>query len=338
MNSINLLSDVYLPAIEKELHSIVASGYHPDLEEYIAMLEYHLGWIGENAGAQASGKRIRPLLVLLTCAAAGGDWMDALPAGAAVELVHNFSLIHDDIQDNSPLRRGRLTVWKKWGIAQAINAGDSMFTLAFMALLRLQETTTSRVVISAMRILQQACLQLTQGQYMDMAFEQRGDLNLEMYWPMVSGKTAALLSACTELGALIARCSPKVRSSYKKFGQFLGLAFQSQDDYLGIWGDAAHTGKSIESDLVSGKKSLPVLFALSQHGLFANRWSQGSIQPAEVPGLAAQMDIEGARAFTEKTTQELTMQALTYLDDANPQGGVGELLRELSLQLLGRQK
>ena len=337
MKSINSISELYLPAIEKELRSIIAMAYHHDLTEYIFMLEYHLGWEGEHAGPQASGKRIRPLLVLLTCAAAGGEWRQALPASAAVELVHNFSLIHDDIQDNSPLRRGRPTVWKKWGVAQAINAGDSMFTLAFKALLRLQETAAAEITIPAMRILQQACLQLTQGQYMDMAYEKRGDLNLQAYWPMVTGKTAALLSACTELGALVAGCTPIVQATYRKFGYLLGLAFQAHDDFLGVWGDAALTGKSTESDLVMGKKSLPVLYGLSQHGLFAQRWSKGPIQPDEVPALVAQLEIEGARIFTEKTAEDLTMQSLASLAEAHPRAEIGDELRELSLQLLGRK-
>ena len=118
---------VCLPAIEEELRQAVAFAGGPGLEELHGMLAYHMGWEGENAGPNASGKRIRPLLVLLACAAAGGDWTDALPGAAAVELVHNFSLIHDDIEDNSDLRRGRPTVWKIWGIPQAINAGDAMY-------------------------------------------------------------------------------------------------------------------------------------------------------------------------------------------------------------------
>ena len=150
-----------LEAIENELHRSVADPGESELTQYYSMLAYHLGWEGEGAGPEARGKRIRPLLVLLTCAAAGGNWKDALPAAASVELVHNFSLIHDDIQDDSPLRRGRETIWRRWGIPQAINAGDAMFTLAHLSLLRLEETTSPEITTRAANTLHQACLQLT---------------------------------------------------------------------------------------------------------------------------------------------------------------------------------
>jgi geranylgeranyl diphosphate synthase, type I len=122
------------PAVETELQQFINRTLPGEYPEIHQMMAYHLGWEGEGAGPEAQGKRIRPLLVLLAAEAAGGMWQKALPAAAAVELLHNFSLIHDDIQDNSPLRRNRPTVWVKWGTAQAINAGDVMFTLAFMAI------------------------------------------------------------------------------------------------------------------------------------------------------------------------------------------------------------
>ncbi len=301
------------------------------------MLAYHLGWEGDGAGPEARGKRIRPLLVLLTAAAAGGEWARALPAAAAVELVHNFSLIHDDIEDNSPTRHGRSTLWKDWGIAQAINAGDAMFTLAHLATLRLQDTAYSLIALKATNILQNVCLRLTQGQYMDLAYEARGDLSMEAYWPMVSGKTAALLSACTELGALVAETNDITCAAYREFGYSLGLAFQAQDDLLGIWGDAAITGKSAKSDLLSGKKSLPVLFGLSQNSQFAARWNKGPITPEEVPELAVQLEQEGAYNETQAQATKLTDQALGALEQANPQGEAGEALRELAMRLLKRQ-
>ncbi len=160
-----------------------------------------------------------------------------LPAAAAVELVHNFSLIHDDIEDRSSLRRGRLTVWKKWGIPQAINAGDAMFTLAHLQLLHLMNNHTISVTLKSIKILQQACLHLTQGQYLDLSYENRDHISLDEYWSMVAGKTAALLSASTELGALSAVDDEQICKCYRNFGKSLGMAFQVQDDYLGIWGN-----------------------------------------------------------------------------------------------------
>jgi geranylgeranyl diphosphate synthase, type I len=326
-----------LPAIESELVSSVRAANGPNLDEFHHMLAYHLGWEGKAAGPEARGKRIRPLLLLLTTASCGVAWELALPAAAAVELVHNFSLIHDDIEDSSPIRRGRQTLWKIWGIPQAINTGDAMFTLAHLAMLRLTKTVSPQVALEASQILNETCLHLTQGQYLDIAYEARGDLTLNSYWPMVSGKTAALLAACTQIGALAANASEQEQSSYRLFGWSLGLAFQAQDDLLGIWGDVASTGKSAESDLLSGKKSLPVLYGLSQQGSFARRWAQGLIHSNEVSDLAKQLEQEGARAYTIERADELTRQALDAMQQASPQGDAGEALRSLALGLLQRE-
>jgi geranylgeranyl diphosphate synthase type I len=332
-----ILTQSYLQAIEDELRQAVSRVGGPGLEELQSMLSYHMGWEGEGAGPEAMGKRIRPLLVLLCSASSGGEWRRALPAAAAVELIHNFSLIHDDIEDNSPLRRGRPTVWKKWGVPQAVNAGDTMFTLAHLELLRLEETTTSEIALRASLTLQETCLRLTQGQYLDIAYESRGDLTLEAYWPMVSGKTAALITACAGLGAIVAGREASICEPYSRFGRLLGLAFKAQDDLLGIWGDAALTGKSAESDLVSGKKSLPTLYGLSRNGKFAQRWAEGPIRPEEVPFLAKQLESEGGRAFVLDTANDLTDQALQALETASPQGQAGEALRDLALKLLNRK-
>jgi geranylgeranyl diphosphate synthase type I len=323
-------------AIEEELQQVVQRARQPGLEEMHYMLAYHMGWEGQGAGPEARGKRIRPLLVLLCSAAAGGEWQRALPAAAAVELVHNFSLVHDDIQDRSPLRRGRATLWTQWGVAQAINAGDTLFTLGQMALLRLGETVSPEIALRSADLLQQTCLALTQGQYLDLSYEARGDLSLEAYWPMVSGKTAALLSACTQLGALAARASDSVCQAYGRFGRLLGLAFQALDDLLGIWGNAALTGKSTESDLLAGKKSLPVLYGLSLGGPFARRWAQGPVDATEVPALAAQLEAEGGRAYTQEQANKLTDLALAALEDAAPQGEAGDALEGLARKLLQR--
>jgi geranylgeranyl diphosphate synthase type I len=325
-----------LPAVEVELRRNVETAGQAELAGLRQMLAYHMGWEGEGAGPEASGKRIRPLLVLLCCAAAGGDWTHALPAAAAVELVHNFSLIHDDIQDNSDRRRGRLTVWKLWGVPQAINSGDTMFTLAHLAVLRLAETAAPEVVLQAAQWLQETCLHLTQGQYLDISYEHRHDLALTDYWPMVEGKTAALLSTCTRLGALVAGAAPARLEAYRQFGRWLGLAFQAQDDLLGIWGDADLTGKSAASDLLTGKKSLPVLYGLGLRGAFANRWAQGPIAAAEVPALAAQLAEEGGRAYTQEAADRLTNDALQALAQAGPTGEAGVALTSLAKKLLNR--
>ena len=337
IDALKIISQQYLPAIEEHLvHSLTRASTNQS-EVLHDMLAYHMGWQGEGAGAEARGKRIRPLLVLLSNAAAGGDWERGLPAASAVELVHNFSLIHDDIEDNSPLRRGRLTVWKLWGIPQAINAGDAMFALAHLEILRLQETTSASIAIQAVRLLLNTCLRLTQGQYLDLSYENRPKLSLDDYWLMIAGKTATLIATCARLGALIAGGSEELQELYWNFGRTLGLAFQVQDDLLGIWGEAELTGKSATSDLVTGKKSLPILFGLSQKGMFAQRWLQGPINEEEGADVARLLEQDGGRAYAEKIAEQLTNQALETMEQAQLEGLAGSALRQLTNQLLNRK-
>jgi geranylgeranyl diphosphate synthase type I len=324
-----------LPEIEAALKAAVLPADGPRNEVLHEMLVYHMGWEGEGAGPKASGKRIRPTLVLLSAAAGGADWRNALPAAAAVEILHNFSLIHDDIQDNSDQRRGRPTVWSMWGIAQAINAGDTLFALAHMALEGLEHTTSAKVYLEAARLLPRTSLQLTQGQHLDLAYESM-EVNTEAYWPMIWGKTAALIATCARLGALVAGAEGAKLKAYMVFGEKLGLAFQVHDDLLGIWGNAATMGKSAHSDLLSGKKSLPVLYALQQGGEFAKRWKQG-VKADEVDELASLLEREGGRKFTSEQAGKLTTEAIEALQTASPTAEPGAALLELAEEL-GRRE
>lgn len=323
---------IYLPAVEEQLKQTVSSYLpkgDPEMEEMVA---YHMGWTGEGAGAEAQGKHIRPVLVLLAAESAGGDWRSALPVAAAVELIHNFSLVHDDIQDQSPLRRGRPTVWAKWGIAQAINVGDILFTLAQTALLDLPVETWAPINT----LLQETCLRLTEGQYLDLAYEKKAALPLDAYWKMIGGKTASLLAFSVQAGAITAGVDMDRQRAFFEFGYNLGLAFQVQDDLLGIWGDAAILGKSTESDLVSGKKTLPVAYALCNEREFSLRWRSGPVQPQDVPSLVTLLEQEGAQTFAQSHADRLTHAALDHLERAAPTGSAGEALRELTAHLLNR--
>ena len=327
-----------LPRIESELQKQISRLDQPRTHHFHEMLTYHMGWTGEGAGPEATGKRIRPLLVLLTTAASGGDWQASLPAAASVELVHNFSLVHDDIQDNSPKRRGRPTAWVKWGAPMAINAGDALFVISNQAIIDLTNSHPASTVVRAAAILHNTCLDLTRGQYLDMSYEERNDLTLADYWPMIAGKTSALLSACTWTGALLGNANDDGQEAYRLYGHHLGLAFQVQDDILGIWGDEAMTGKSTASDLVEGKNSLPVLFALGKNGKFAERWKQGPIAPSEVGAIASLLEKEGGRSYAEEIAHEETQKALLNLEKANPHGRAGAELFKLTNKLLKREQ
>ncbi|MGH2582872.1 MAG: polyprenyl synthetase family protein [Anaerolineales bacterium] len=326
-----------LPAIEEALKAVVQRASSKGQEALHAMLTYHLGWEGEGAGPRATGKRIRPTLLLLCTAAAQDEWHKALPAAAAVELLHNFSLIHDDIQDKSEQRRGRPTLWHLHGVPQAINAGDAMFALAHMALEDLETASSSLVYLEAARLLPRTSLQLTQGQHLDLAYESMEKLSTDAYWPMVWGKTAMLIRACTHLGALVAGAGGVQLKAYMVFGEKLGLAYQVHDDLLGIWGDPDEMGKSAHSDLLSGKKSLPVLFALNQNGEFARRWKNGGVNSVEVRELADLLEAEGGRDYAREQSNRLTTEALEALAAAKPETDAGGALAELAEELGTRE-
>jgi geranylgeranyl diphosphate synthase type I len=289
-----------LPSLEAELQRQVARLDKPRLQGFYEMLTYHMGWTKDGNAREATGKRIRPLILLLVNKACGGKWLRAVPAAAAVELVHNFSLVHDDIQDHSLNRHGRSAVWHKYGIPLAINAGDALFVLSNLALMDLSKKYDAESVIRVGNILHQVCLELTCGQYLDMAYQKRSDMSIEDYWPMIEGKTAALLSACTQIGAILAEVDEATIEQYFLFGLNLGLAFQVQDDIIGIWGDEALTGKSTASDLLEGKNSLPVLYGINQRGKFARRWSAADIRSEEVTGIAEMLREEGALEFSQR--------------------------------------
>ena len=322
----------YLSAIEDELHRALGSGPET-LRAYYAMMEYHLGW----ADGAGGGKRIRPLLCLLSCAACGAEWQRALPMAAAIELLHNFSLLHDDIQDNSPLRRGRPTVWMKWGVAQAINAGDAMFTLAHLAPHALtQRGVPAQVALRALEIFDTTCLRLTQGQYLDMDFEKRERVTVAEYEQMIEGKTAALIAASAGLGALIAGADETRRAAFEQYGRALGLAFQIYDDWLGIWGDPAVTGKSAASDLEKRKKSLPVVYGLERSATFAHAYAQPHTADESVAELARALDELGAQTHTLEQARAFTEEAFRHLEAAQPAGEAGEALKKLTEELLHR--
>ena len=220
----------------------------------------------------------------------------------------------------------------------AINAGDALFVLSNQAIIDLKESYPADIVLRAAEILHNTCLELTRGQFLDMSYEERDDLGVDDYWPMVAGKTAALLSACCHIGSLLGGADEAKQESYRSFGHYLGLAFQVQDDILGIWGNEAMTGKSAASDLVEGKNSLPVLAGLSSNGKFAARWRQGPIMIAEVEDIARLLSSEGGYSMAYEASKQMTDLALLNLYEAEPQGDAGEALFELSDKLIKRQQ
>jgi len=333
---------MYLTAIEDELRAIV-SAPEDTVAPLYNIMAYHLGWLDQdlNPAEAYSGKRLRPLLCLLSCEAAGGDWHQALPAAVALELVHNFSLIHDDIEDNSPARRGRPAVWTVWGLAHGVNVGDSMLVLAHLSLSRLRDLGVELgTVLTAAVALDATLLQLCQGQYLDIAGEGDVDTTEESYLKMIGGKTAALIAASTQLGALIGGAGDKT-DSYRQFGWHLGLAFQMVDDILGTWGDPATTGKPAASDIKSRKMTLPVIFALQagdEGKKLAHLYRREHLSNEDVAQAMAILESVGARQYVQQQAAQYERSALAALDAAGARPPAEEHLRNLATSLTSRQK
>lgn len=309
----------YAADLDSVLRSTVAA--LPSATEFDTQVRYALGWVNAQGSpySQPTGKRIRPLLLLLCVEACGADWHTALPAAASVELLHNFSLIHDDIQDDSPTRHGRPTVWKVWGQASAINAGDAMFSLAYSALARLTEhNIPNHVIITAWRVFNQTNFELTRGQHLDMRFERQKFVSVNEYLSMIGGKSAALIACSANLGALIATGEPSLAAEYDDFGRNLGMAFQIRDDVLGIWGDPAVTGKSAATDILARKKSLPVLYGLAGSEELIELYNHEPFGPDEVDQAVQLLNVLGARSYAEQSEAQYYDKAMAALDRAKP--------------------
>ncbi len=338
--------DDLLPQIEAELREIARVPHH-SLGIYYGMMRYHLGWTDENFSAieAQTGKRIRPMLCLLSSEALGGSIEQALPAAASVELIHNFSLVHDDIQDGSHTRRGRRAVWDIWGLAQGINVGDGLFVLARLALHRLADRGVSPArQLAATLALDRACLALCEGQYFDMTFEDLLEVDLDQYLWMIRHKTAALLATSAQLGAIVATGDPEQTAHLYQFGENLGMAFQIRDDVLGAWGDEQVTGKSAATDIRDKKKTLPVVYALQRAGdrhtaqTLAELYAQpGLLNSSDIQSALTLLERVGARQYAEDMEARYFSQALHCLDQTSLQAFAQSNLRELAESLMGRQ-
>ena len=280
---------------------------------------YHLGLDGSNG---LSGKRMRPLLGLLAYASITGDHRAALPGAAAVELGHNFSLVHDDIEDGDRERRHRPTLWSLYGVPQAINTGDMLFSLSRIALHRLTDLGFSdHKVLRLMRLYDETCVALCEGQYIDITTSETDELmSVALYFDMIGRKTAALIAASIEAGALLATDDEHVIDRYRAFGWDLGLAFQLNDDLLGIWGQEQATGKE-PTDVARRKKTLPVIYAFEHAGpedrerlatLYAHRNPSSEV----VAEIVTILERAGAEAYTRTQARLHRDRALEALDAA----------------------
>jgi geranylgeranyl diphosphate synthase type I len=287
--------------------------------EVRAVAAYHLGLTdAEGRPTGSGGKALRPALALLSARAAGAEPKRGVPAAVAVELVHNFSLLHDDIMDGDVERRHRPTAWKVYGIGPAILAGDALLTLAQDLLLEDGGQPGSW----AARCLSAAVLRLVGGQGSDLAFERRDDVTLPECLAMAGDKTAALMACACSIGAVYLGAPPALAMSLAAFGAHVGLAFQLTDDLLGIWGAPEVTGKPVRADLRARKKSLPVVAALTggssqsrQLGELLNR--PGTLSEEDLILAAKLVEEAGGKSWTENEADSQLAQAESCLNETD---------------------
>lgn len=312
------LSTRYQPDLTAELQSMVGDSSLP----LYHMMRYHLGWVDASGKEKPSrgGKLLRPGLCLLSCESVGGDWRRALPAAAAVELMHNFTLIHDDIEDEDRERRGVATVWHVWGQPQAINAGDAMHILSRLALFKIEQNGIAATnVLRAARLMDETCLKLCEGQYLDISYEERFDIGIDDYLEMIKAKTAELFACSLILGAIIGTDDERVIKGLNRFGESLGMAFQIQDDILGIWGEDSKTGKSSASDIRKKKKTLPTIYGIEQADADQRKemlrvYSQANVSNEDVPVVLEILNYVNARKYAEDIAAKYYEIALDELE------------------------
>ncbi|MQA26014.1 MAG: polyprenyl synthetase family protein [Micromonosporaceae bacterium] len=318
--------------LDARLRGLVAAT--DSCDRYYNMMAYHLGWLNERFDIQDGnhGKRLRPCLCLLVHESLTGAVDKAVPAAMAVELVHNFSLVHDDIQDNSHHRRSRPTVWSVWGAPHAINVGDGLLALAYAALA--SHDLTPEHVCRGTRALSQAVMSLCEGQFLDMTLQAEPGLGLDRYRAMIARKTGALFGCAARLGALTADAPPHVEEGLHDFGRLLGEAFQMHDDVAGVWGDTKTTGKPAR-DIQERKCGLPAVIASARAlgpdarrliALYARSAPLEEDETHWVLDLFRRLEV---REEAEATARETLRRAEKALDEVAPPGTASESLRDL---------
>lgn len=330
---LNIALERFRPAIEAELHrSLHIVDSAQETRAFYGQMAYHLGWVDEQFQAitASSGKLIRPAFVMWSAtlaheAANSSTDLDvlhqqALPIAAAVELIHNFSLIHDDIEDRDELRRYRKTLWVIWGESMAINTGDGMFSLARLSLWEsVARGLRPDCAVAIARELDRTSLTLCEGQFLDLSFESRLDISIDQYLSMIARKTAALMRASMRIGALAgAPDQTDIADNLADFGEDIGIAFQLRDDMLGIWDSTAALGKSTAGDLRRKKKSFPVMYTFD-HATKKDRQILHDIY--STPGAASAEQIEQIFSILTKTQafaacQQLLRQRCQKAQDA----------------------
>ena len=307
----------FLPDVERRLREAVGAG-----DEIAPMLRYHLGWETlEGTPTHGGGKALRPILCLAACEMSGGDWRDALPAAAALELIHNFSLVHDDIQDGDETRRGTPTLWRIWGVPTALTAGNAMRVIADRTADALSGGgAPPEVAQGTVAELTRRYLEMIEGQYLDLSFETAEHVSVADYLDMIGRKTGALLESAMHMGALVATGDRATAEGFGECGMRLGLAFQVRDDWLGVWGDPAFTGKAVGADIRRKKKSLPAVYLFDNAANEERPWLEetyraGEIEGERLDGVMAMLDRLGGDSYVQRIAEEQAWLAIAAVQE-----------------------
>ncbi len=285
------------------------------------------------------GKRLRPVLTLMVCDFFGTDFQKAIPAALAVEMFHNFSLIHDDIMDNAPLRRGQKTVHEKWDTNTAILSGDAMLILAY----RFFENYEPQVFRDLAKLFSETALQVCEGQQHDMDFETRDDVTLIEYLKMIDHKTAVLLGAAMKMGAIVAGASKTDQEGIYQFGRNLGIAFQLQDDFLDVFGDPETFGKQVGGDIIANKKTFLYLIAIAQGSRqqaeeLEHLFSIDPQEPTDKINTVREIFTDsGAADATREEIEKFSKHATSVLETLSLSEPKKEMLREFGRTLMQRK-
>jgi len=272
------------------------------------LLDYHFGF--GTHGPARRGKRLRPQMVVRVAAQEGGAMDGALDAAAAIEILHNYSLVHDDIEDRDELRHGRATMWSRYGLARALNAGDEMCAISFLTLAQAERLHGAPRTLAMIVALHRAHRVMCDGQAADLAFEGQASVALADYQTMIACKTAALFGAACELGAYCGEADAQAVTGYRELGEAFGMAFQIRDDAMGIWGTADATGKTVTHDIARRKWTFPVVWALAQaagpsRSIVADAYADGGAIPSgEAARVVAALDEMGAREAARQAIAE----------------------------------
>ena len=297
------------------------------------MMFYALGF-DKNGGLLSHGKRLRPLFCCLCCGIVSGTYEQALSYGASLEMLHNFTLVHDDIEDNGDVRHNRPALWKRNGLALALNAGDLLYGIALSTAADADAESGKNGLPRIMSMSSELFL----GQHRDISFENRTDITEGEYLQMVRGKTSALLGCSFGLGAMAGGADEESIDEFTYAGQRLGIAFQIRDDYLGTWGDQIVFGKSVSGDIMEKKNTMAVVYTASVDPEFREKWAAYDGNPDQVGEFAAMMEKAGAPDYLMRQCVKYTKEAEETLAEHRADNVYQTLMDDLIASLVERKK